>query len=459
MALDTKAPRQTMTLEKSKSLSFSLRVEDRLHIDVLQPTDRALFTIRQGEYSLIAGDTDITVSTSSTSGSGVKADGVLTTDPVTGDKLMVFSVQAAALNLDPELEYWYDISYIRDGYAMSVLSGPCVIVANPASRTGSSVFSESTRVQDIIATLDGSNQLTVSATMPLPQKGDPGNGSYLTSLALATSVGSSVTVPLTSITAPNSRPVQIGDVLFSSVTPGVLGTVTSISTTTTPQATVMTRQVFSKEALKALLDTKFRQTPVGGGASWETIDFIWTADQADVPLPEGYEYNVGDFVFSHCGFTMSSRQKKLLISLVTGVNATTLTLQTKIVFDVFMDSTTDWTDLLKDLVPSSRKVNSKTLVTDITLTMTDLADTASFVRMTSTERAKLNALPTSTAIASMLAGKADSSHSHTIAEVTGLQTALNGKVSSTTASKIWVGTSAQLAAQTIDPTTLYFVKE
>ena len=251
-----------------------------------------------------------------------------------------------------------------------------------------------------------------------------------------------MTVPLASITAPNSRPVQIGDVLFSSVTPGVLGTVTAISTTTTPQATVMTRQVFSKEALKALLDTKFRQTPVGGGASWETIDFIWTADQADIPLPEGYEYNVGDFVFSHCGFTMSSRQKKLLISLVTGVNATTLTLQTKIVFDVFMDSTTDWTDLLKDLVPSSRKVNSKTLANDITLTMTDLADTAAYVRMTTAERTKLAGLPTSTAITSMLAGKAETSHNHTIAEVSGLQSALNDKVVSATTRTIWTGTAA-----------------
>ena len=458
MALDTKAPRQTMTLEKSKSLSFSLRVEDRMHIDILQATDQALFTIRQGEYSIATTDADVTNGTAATPGTGVQAKGVFSKDPVTGDKLMVFSVQAAALNLDPELEYWYDVSYVRDGYAMSVLTGPCVIAANPANRTGASTFSDATRVQDVIATLDGSNQLTVSATMPLPQKGDPGNGSYLTSLALATNVGSSVTVPLTSITAPNSRSVQIGDVLFSSVTPGVLGTVTAISTTTTPKATVMTRQVFSKEALKALLDTKFRQTPVGGGASWETIDFIWTADQADVPLPEGYEYNVGDFVFSHCGFTMSSRQKKLLISLVTGVNATTLTLQTKIVFDVFMDSTTDWTDLLKDLVPSSRKVNSKTLANDITLTMTDLADTATFVRMTAAERAKLNALPTSTAIATMLAGKADASHSHTIAEVTGLQTALNGKVSSTTTQTIWTGTAAQYAALTLDSKTLYFIK-
>lgn len=63
------------------------------------------------------------------------------------------------------------------------------------------------------------------------------------------------------------------------------------------------------------------------------------------------------------------------------------------------------------------------------------------------------------ATSSALAGKAAASHTHTTAQVTGLDTALAGKVGSSTITTIWRGTQAAYNALTPDAGTLYIITE
>ena len=458
MAISNKATRETMTVEKSKSLSFSVRVEDRLHASILQVTDTCLFTVRPVSYTLGLDDTDITLGTATVVGNGVRQEGVRTVAPGE-DPVFVFSVQAAELNLDPELEYWYDVTYVRNGYSMSIVSGSFVVAANVTNRTGKTTYSDTTQVREIVATVHGENTITVTSSMPMPAKGDSGTGSYMVTNQLASEVGGFVTIPVESITAPHNRPVQVGDVIFSSATPGVLATVTAFSGSSVPAATIVTRQVFSKETLKALLDTKFRQTPVGGSDNWETPEFQWTMNKVDVPLPSGYFHRVGDFVFSHSGPQEASRYKKLLISLVEGVGTSTLTVRTKIVFDLYGDLQSGWEELIDELVPKTRKVNGQALVSDIVLNLGQIEDTAVYSRLTASLKSKLEALPSATSLAQTLNNKAPLSHSHSVGEVNGLNDLLSKKVGSTSVDTVWTGTQAEYDALTSKPfTTLYFIR-
>ena len=456
MAWSNSATRTGMTVEKSRSLSFSVRVEDRLHTSIIQADDTCVFTVRPVNYSLELDDTSIVTGTPTVVGTGIVVPGVLTG---TGEEArFLFQVQAAALNLDPELEYWYDITYTREGYSMSVSTGTFTVMANPASAPGLRTYTTDSNVFDIISSVDNRQLLTVTSTIPLPEKGDYGVGSYVIDVALSEVVGEMTDVPVAMLDVPLGRDPQIGDVIFSSVTRGVLGTLEEIDWDTVPSVQIMTRQVYSMEALKALLDINLKIVPTGETNTIEDVDHVWTIPTADVPLPVGYEYRVGDMVFSHSATAGFALTKKLLISLVTAVGVSSLTVQTKVVFPMFLN-TTDIEDMLGSKADADLQVNGHTLTDDFTLDEGDIPATASYPKFTSAQQTKLTDLPTNAALSTALAGKAASGHTHQISDVANLQTGLDGKVDSTSLDNIWTGTQTQYDAISVkDTRTLYVIK-
>ncbi len=456
MAWSNKATRAKFTVEKSHSLSFAVRVEDRLHRSIIQAADTAYFTVRPAKYLVGFNDTDLTVGTSTTKGTGIRVDAV---KRGTGEKqVFQFDVQAAMLNLDPEIDWYYDITYVRDRYSISLAAGEFEIAENVTNRAASDVFTGSGDVFNMIATIDGKNLLTVTSSMPMPPTGDPGTGAYVVAKALPDVVGSTVAIPVSEIIAPAGRTVQVGDVLFSSITRGVLATVNAISTTGTPTATVMTRQIYGRETLKALLDTELHIVPTGGGVSIETIDYAWSCPKAQVPLPSGYEYRVGDMLFSHSAVAGYAVTKKMLVSIVESVTSTHLNVRTKVVFPMFLDSN-DIEELISDMVPKSRQINGLALTSNLTLTEDHIANGVTNRKFTSADQTKLNTLPTNATLTTLLAGKAALSHTHSIADVSGLQTQLDNKPDSSSIDTLWTGTQAQYdAITTKNSRTLYLIQ-
>lgn len=455
MAWSNTATRTRFMVEKSHSLSFAVRVEDRLHENIIQSTDKCWFTVRPTEYEIGVDDTDITVGTATVPGDGISAVGVIVG---TGDTTAFqFTIDAAELNLDPELDYWYDITYVRDGYSLSVAAGEFLVEPNVTNRGAKEVAVTNGNVFEVSASVHGKNILYVTSSMPMPRDGAPGNGSYVIARSLPGAVGSGVTVPLSEISAPQGRSVQVGDVIFSSITRGVLATIQSISTTGTPSAYLVTRQVYGQETLKALLDTELHIVPTSG-TTIETIDQAWTVSKASVPLPPGYEYRVGDMVFSHSAISGYAVTKKMLISLIEGQTTTNLNVRTKVVFPMFLD-TQDIEDLLNDRVPVERTVNSKALDSNIVLTEDDIPAGTTNAKFSAAQSTKLNALPTKAQYDTAMAGKAATTHTHPTSSVDGLDTALAGKVGSTDISEIKVLTQAAYdALATKLSTVLYVIK-
>lgn len=245
MAWSNKATRKRFTAEKSHSLSFAVRVEDKMHKSIIQPTDECWFTVRPVAYEIGFDDTDITLGTASVKGNGIRAEGVRTG---TGEgEVFNVDVQAAALNLDPELEYWYDITYVREGYSIAVSAGEFEVVANVTNRGAKSTHSMAGNTFRFIAGLDGFNLLNVTSSMPMPQRGVPGTSSYVIAPALSTTIGGTVAVGLAALALPAGRPAQVGDIIFSSATPGVLATIVSL-TGNPAVATIATRQIFDTVA-------------------------------------------------------------------------------------------------------------------------------------------------------------------------------------------------------------------
>ena len=456
MGWSNKSTRTTITVEKAHSLAFSVRVEDRLHANIIGAEDECWLTVRPSEFELGFDDDDITPGTDSVQGDGVRAAGVLVG---TGEETRFdFEIQAAQLNLDPELEYNYDITYVHEGYSLSVCAGIFEVAANVTNRGVDESFSNLESIFEIVSTVHNRTLLTVTSTMPMPKQGEPGTGAYLVTQAFSETVGDTVTVPIASILVPEGRAPQVGDVLFSSITRGVLATIQSVSWTGTPSVTILTRQNYALQPLKALLDIVSKVTPPGNDDNLETIDFIWTLDKADVPLPAGYEHRVGDFVFTNTALGGLQAQKKLLISLVTAVDVSTLTVQTKVVFPMFLDQS-DIADLLDTKADSITEVNGYPLTDDVDLTLDDIPNTASYARATPAQLTKLNALPTNDALTAALAGKSNVGHTHNIDGVNGLQNALDNKVDSSTVDTIWTGTqSAYDAIGTKNSRTLYIIR-
>ena len=453
MAWSNTATRTRFMVEKSHSLSFAVRVEDRLHANIIQSTDKCWFTVRPTEYEIGVDDTDITVGTSTVPGDGISAVGVIVgADDTTAFQ---FTIDAAELNLDPELDYWYDITYVRDGYSLSVAAGEFLIEPNVTNRGAKESAVTDGNVFEVSAGVHGKNILYVTSSMPMPRNGDPGNGSYVIARSLSGAVGSGVTIPLSEIAAPQGRSVQVGDVIFSSITLGVLATIQSISTTGTPSAYIVTRQLYGRETLKALLDTELHIVP-SSGTTIETIDQAWTLSKASVPLPPGYQYREGDMVFSHSAISGYAVTKKMLISLIEGQTATDLNVRTKVVFPMFLN-TGDIEDLVNGRVPTERTVNNKALGSDVVLTEDDIPAGTTNAKFTTAQSTKLNALPTKAQLDTSLAGKANTSHTHPTSAINGLDAALAQKVESAEISSIKVLTQVAYDALTTKLNTVLYV--
>lgn len=452
MAWSTEAEQIPFRVAKSHSLGFAVRVEDRLHASIIQAADECWFTVRPANYTLGLNDTDIVPGTNLAAGDGVVSAGTISG---TGEEtVFLFAVQGSELNLDPELDWWYDITYVRDGYSVSVAHGEFQVSANVTNRGAQEDFVGDGSAFQLIAGMDGQNLINVSASMPMPQDGEAGTGSYVVTAALTEAVGASVEVDVSTISAPGGRPIQVGDVIFSSTTPGILATVQSIVDTT---VTIMTRQVFSRSALKALLDVAFHTVPTAG-TGLEVIDSTWNINKSSIPLPAGYNYNVGDLVFSHCGISAASANKKLVASIITVVNATTVTVQTKIVFPLVLGA--DEIDaLLATYVPTSRTINGTALTSNVTLSEDNIPAGTTYGKVTPAQTAKLDALPTAASLAASLAAKAALSHTHEMSAINGLSAALATKVESDgSVLKVLKMTQAAYDAITPVSTTIYFIE-
>ena len=468
MSWSNTSARTKFSVEKSHSLSFSVRVEDRLHVNVLDEADECWLTVRPGSFKLGQNDNDLDSGSTAPSATGVgfKADGVfyeLTPTPeqvgatdsetleimVRESRLFQFAIQAKALDLDPELDWWYDITYVKDNYSMSIAAGEFEVTANPTNRGAAlDPFGVVGDVFQLVSTINGRNLLNVTATLPMPQTGPPGTGTYYTTSALSEAVSGSVTVPLASIVVAAGRTLQVGDILFSTSTKGVLSVVTNINWTAAPiTADVTTLQVYGKDGLNALLDQVFRDTSVGETFAGFSVSpphptKTWTIQKTDAPIPSGVglRYHVGDYVMHHAGVTDDAVSTVLVISLVTAVGGTTLTIKPAVVFPLYLNSyqlqnmlesytlightheiadTTGLGGALDGKVPVTRTVNGKTLNADVTLNPDDFgADGQNFKRFSATEKTKLGALPEAAALTISLDGKPDSADIDTIKVMT-----------------------------------------
>ena len=458
MSWSNTSARTKFSVEKSHSLSFSVRVEDRLHVNVLDESDECWLTVRPGSFKLGQDDNDLDAATTAPSATGIgfKADGAffeLVPTPeqegsidsetlaimVRESRLFQFAIQAKALDLDPELDWWYDITYVKDNYSMSIAAGVFEVVANPTNR-GSAIdpFGGVGDVFQLVSTINGRNLLNVTATLPMPQTGPPGTGTYYTTAALSTAVSGVVTVDLSTVVVAAGRTLQVGDILFSTATKGVLSVVTNINWTAIPiTVEATTLQVYGKDGLNALLDQTFRDTSVGQpfAAFANTPPHptnTWNILKTDAPIPAGVglQYHVGDYVMHHAGVTESAVSTVLVISLVTAVGANTLTVRPVVVFPLFLNSyqlqamlenyapllhthaiadTNGLSGALDGKVPVTRTVNGKQLNANVTLGPDDFAaDGQNFKRFSAAEKLKLGALPEATALTLSLDGKPDS---------------------------------------------------
>jgi len=230
MVWSNQAVRDRLGVEKSHSLSLSIRVEDRLHRDIIQALDECWMTIRSSNYVVGTVDTDAEVALAATQVTTVYG------------KVFLVEVQASELNLDPELEWFYDISYLRDGYSLSLVSGELTVGANVTNRGAGETFTGGSGVFSMIATVQDRALLSVTSTMPLPQQGITGLGVYVASAALAEVLNGEVVIATGDIES-YGRELQTGDILFSSVTNEWLAYVVARTFTGTTLTSVTARTV------------------------------------------------------------------------------------------------------------------------------------------------------------------------------------------------------------------------
>ena len=443
MAWSNKSDRDRLSVEKSHSLSVSIRVEDRLHRDIIQTGDKLWFTVRPEPYEMGVIDTDAPISVS----------GVQVTTP--HGRVFRVDVQATMLNLDPELEWFYDITYVRDGYSLSLVSGEFEVAANVTNRGAGDNFTGGNGAYGLIATVADRNLLTISRNLPTAERGDAGFGHYITSHPLSEVVGSSITVPAATIET-YGRDVQVGDILFSSSTKGVMAAITALQITTgLVSVTAEIKQVYGLETLKAILDLTPRLQAVA------VVDHNWTVPKADTPLPPGYSHRIGDMVFSQSS-DIGALDKYLVISLITAVNANDLSVTTKIIFPMFADLGTIQ-GMVDTKVEKTQTINGVALTGPDTSVSADvIPDGSSKVVMTASERIKLSGIATGATnndTDANLKNRANHTGSQSISTVTGLELALEVRPVSDSVDTIWHGTQSQYdQIVTKDPRTLYFIK-
>lgn len=439
MAWSNKSDRERLVVEKSHSFSLSVRIEDRMHVNIVQATDKLYFTVRNEEYKVGLVDTDALVTVEATQ----------ITSPELGRYFRV-DVQADKLNLDPELEYWYDVTYVRDGYSLSLQAGGFEVAANVTNRGAGDTFTGGTGVFGMVATIQDRNVLVVQNTIPMPEKGATGLGTYQTSSALSNIPGNTVTIPISSISLYGRNP-QLGDIIFSTETKGIMGWISAINA---PNVTVTTAQVYGQEAQKAILDLVSR--PIG----WITLDAENTIPKVEAPLPTGYAYSTSDLLFSKV-VESGGYRNYLVVSKIIGTTSTTLTVKTKIVFPMFVDEASI-ADVLIGKVDKTQTINAKALSGNVSLSADDIPAGATHTTLTLAEQVKLSGIAPN-ATANQTDAYLRDRNNHTGVQATntvlGLETALNARPTSSSVSVIWTGTQAEY--DLISPklnSTLYFIK-
>lgn len=227
MALSNTPLRETWEVEKSHSLMLAVRINDRYYQDLIQPSvDECWLTVRATDYT----SGDVTDSTALIHESAtVVQDGL-------GENLFLFKVQASQLDLNPNQDYWYGVTYLREGFSIPLIAGEFVVSSNPVNRGAGETFSFSNSTWEYVATFDGVALLNVTATIPTARKGDTGNGLYVTSTALNEAMDGITTVTNSTIETLG-RELQLGDLMVSSVTP-VLAVVQTIGALTSTVKTV-----------------------------------------------------------------------------------------------------------------------------------------------------------------------------------------------------------------------------
>ena len=485
MAWSNTSARTKFSVEKSHSLSFSVRVEDRLHVNILdEDADACWLTVRPVPFELGQNDDSLDADNAAPSATGVgfKSDATFyemtptieqtaTIPPaelaamVRESRVFQFAVQASALDLDPELGWFYGITYVKDGYSSCIAAGEFEVAANVTNRGAGETFTSVGDIFNLVATLDGRNLLNVTATMPMPQQGPPGTGTYYTTAALNEAVAGNTSVLLSTIVVAAGRTLQAGDILFSTATKGVLGVVAAINWSAVPiTVDVTTLQTYGKDGLNSLLDQTFRDTSVGQPFAGFTTTpphptNTWPVLKTSVPIPTGVglSYHVGDFVMHHAGLTETATSTVLVISVVTDITLTQLWVRPVAVFPLFLNAL-QLSQMIEGLVPKTTTVNLKALTGNIELNEDDIPAGASNAKFTAAQNLKLNALPTAVQLADQLGGKAPSSHGHAIAAVTGLTEALDAKPDSADIDTIKVITQAAYTAlATKDSRTQYLI--
>ena len=439
MPWSNKSDRDRLTVEKSHSLSIAVRIEDRMHVNIVQATDSVVFTVRDSEFVVGAVDTDAIVT----------VEAVQTTSLELGTYFRI-DVQAIELNLDPELEYWYDITYVRDGYSTSLIAGIFEVAANVTNQAAGDNFTGGSGAFTLITTIQDRNVLVVENVIPMPAQGETGLGAYETTEPLDNIVGEVVVVNASTIQS-YGRPLQVGDIIFSPATRGIMGLISDI---TAPLVTITTVQVYGLESQKAILDLALRDT------SFLVIDSTHVINKSDVPMPPGYPYTLGDMVFSKID-EVSTYKKYMVISTLAGETDFTISIQPKIVFPMFIDAGT-LADTLSTKVDKAQTINGLSLTSDITLSADNIPSGSEFTMMTLAEKTKLGSVAsgaTANASNAYLLARSNHTGETPLAAVTGLQAALWMRPSSNTIQDIWSGTQAEY--DLVNPklsTTLYFIK-
>ena len=444
MAWSNKSDRERLSVEKSHSLSLSVRVEDRLHRDIIKSSDQLWFTVRPDSYMIGKVDTDAAVAVT-----GVQID----TDH---GKVFMINVQAEELNLDPELEWFYDVTYVADNYSVSLVSGELEVAANVTNRGAGSIFVGGQGVFGMVATVQDRALLSVTNNLPIADKGDAGFSTLFTTAPLSETVGASLTVLASQIDS-GGRPLQVGDVLFSTVTKGVLAVVSAITVAggAVSQVTATTKQVFGLDTLKALLDVHVQPESI------TVIDTMWYAPKQWVPLPPNYEYHVGDMLFSQAS-APGALDKYMVISRVEAITPAALHVQSKIVFPMFADAAA-LQDMFDAKVSKTQRMNGVLLnATDIIMSADKIPDGTSKVVMSAAERTKLAGIAagaTANQTDATLKARANHTGTQPMSTVSGLELALELRPSSENIAHLWRGTQSQYEQiVTKDPSTLYFIQ-
>ncbi len=264
----TNSPRQeTWTVEKSHPVSIAIRVEDRLRNDIAQTADRMWLTVRSDSFKL-GDDTDSTALIAVESG-----------PPIINPRGYAFllTIQADQLDLDPEEMYWYDITYSRDDYPLSILKGRFIVAPNVTNRAEEGAdYEPDGNIYEYVAVLHNQSLLNVTASLPLPLQGVEGFSTFTTTGAISPVVAGSATVSVASI-ASGGRTLQENDLLISShaSSTGWVGRITSLNFT---GGTLTTATVVTAFKLQGPVGPQGIQGPQGekGPAGLEPVDMVST---------------------------------------------------------------------------------------------------------------------------------------------------------------------------------------